>query len=158
MQQCRISVGCSQVHQWKRPCAGEWWQYRGLGEGEAKFRKVAWRQRELATAQRLLSALDAGTAGRQLWPMPDGACQYLSCDLISGEDACASATCHGCHGCTTCSHQAADSVLLSCRRRRSSAVPHLWRCRCNSILTRCCHHQRLFGLHGMVIHLPTTFG
>lgn len=55
---------CVQVSVWQIGWglgrAGEWWQYRGLGEGEAKFRKVAWRQRELATAQRLLSALNAG--------------------------------------------------------------------------------------------------
>eukprot|EP00208_Stichococcus_sp_RCC1054_P001407 CAMPEP_0206139326 /NCGR_PEP_ID=MMETSP1473-20131121/5532_1 /ASSEMBLY_ACC=CAM_ASM_001109 /TAXON_ID=1461547 /ORGANISM="Stichococcus sp, Strain RCC1054" /LENGTH=591 /DNA_ID=CAMNT_0053533067 /DNA_START=242 /DNA_END=2017 /DNA_ORIENTATION=- len=40
---------------------GGWHNYAGLGPDEAKFAKVGWRIRELATARQLLHCLNAGT-------------------------------------------------------------------------------------------------
>ena len=57
LQHRGCSIPCSG---WRGPPAGGWRNYSGLGPGDAKYAKVAWRMRELATARRLLERLHEG--------------------------------------------------------------------------------------------------
>lgn len=67
-------------------CVGGWKYYGGLGDGDAKYDKVRYRQRELATARQLLSVLHAGGCHRILMR----ACEIL---FVSDRHVYQSQTC-----------------------------------------------------------------
>ncbi len=111
-------------------CAGGWRYYGGLGEGKAKFDKVRWRQRELASARHLLSILHAG--GYHISPASHSRILGTLPTHCPGRFCAYSARAH-----TWVSHSA-TSVLSNRRLCRAGVLPRLRRRQPRCFPARCC--------------------